>query len=189
MDVSVGIGTYGDESWVRLARHRALPSSPVKVFHRHRGTLQEARNACLDTLRTEWVIFLDADDELEPGYVDAMAQGSADIRAPAVRYVPGPDPYVPRVVGHDHACSVDCLDDGNWIVIGACVRAQLIRDVGGWGPEDLYEDWALWRKLVKAGASVEAIPDAVYRAHVRPKSRNTPTRSKRVKWTREIQAA
>jgi hypothetical protein len=92
-------------------------------------------------------------------------------------------------VGHSHACSADCLTEGNFIVIGACVRTQLLRDAGGWGSEPLWEDWAAWRRVVAAGGTVEAIPDAVYKAHVREGSRNnTLDRHERVELHRQIAA-
>lgn len=176
MDVTVCISTYGDPEWVRLAE-RAIASarSQAPVIHRHGSTLANARNEALALVDTEWVVHLDADDELEPGYIEAMAAGSADLRAPAVRYVRGASsrlPYVPRVFGHEHDCDAACLPDGNWLVIGTAVRTELLRAAGGWREWDVYEDWDAFLRCWLAGGSVEAIPEAVYRAHVRPDSRN-----------------
>jgi GT2 family glycosyltransferase len=159
---------------VELAERRALKSAPDAI-HVHGDTLAEARNAGLAQVDTEWVVFLDADDELAPGYMDAMATGFADLRAPSVRYVKGSrtqDPYVPQVAGHTHACTGECLPEGNWLVIGAAARTDLLRSVGGFREWDCYEDWDLWLRCWLAGATVEAIPSAEYVAHVRPDSRN-----------------
>lgn len=176
-DVTVVIGTFGSRHWAELAWSRAEPSVPegIPVYHVHHETLAKARNEALGLVETEWVIHLDADDELEPGYVDALLGGSADLRAPAVRYVHGGrerPPYVPRVAGHDHDCTAECLRGGNWLVVGTLARAQQLRDVGGWREWDAYEDWDLWLRCWLAGATVEAIQEAVYRAYVRTKSRN-----------------
>lgn len=179
MDLTVAVATYGAPSWEALATERAIPSAEaegVEVVYAHRDTLQNARNAALDSVTTEWVVFLDADDELEPGYVAAIEAGSADLRAPAVSYVrpyhPPRRPGMPKVAGHRHACTADCLPQGNWLVIGTAVRAQMVRDVGRWHDWACYEDWDLWLRCWQAGATVEAIPKAVYRAHVRFDSRN-----------------
>lgn len=178
MDVTVAVATFGEPAWADLARQRAIPSATalgVPVVHAHRGSLHEARNAALDQVATEWVCHLDADDELEAGYFDAMAAGTADLRAPSVRYVRrrrAQDPYVPRVAGHAHDCSAECLAFGNWLVIGTLVRAELARTVGGWRDFPWSEDWDLWVRCWQAGATVEAVPAAVYRAHVRADSRN-----------------
>lgn len=176
MEVTVCVGTYGDKSWIEAAQ-RAIESArqQAPVIHVHGDTLAQARNQALNQVTSEWVIHLDADDELEPGYVDALTRGTADLRAPAVRYVKdgmARSPRVPCVAGHRHDCTGPCLPSGNWLVVGSAVRADLARSVGGWWEEPIYEDWSLWLRCWKAGATVEAIPDAVYRAHVRPDSRN-----------------
>lgn len=178
MDVTVAVATYGDQSWVDLASKRAVPSANalnVPVVHVHGSALHEARNTALDVVATEWVVFLDADDELVPGYLDAMAAGAADLRAPSVTYVrkgrPAPA-RMPRVSGHRHDCTADCLEWGNWLVIGTAARAQMLRDVGGWRDFPWSEDWDLWVRCWQAGATIEPIPNAVYRAHVRHDSRN-----------------
>jgi glycosyltransferase involved in cell wall biosynthesis len=161
--------------------------------HAHAGTLHDARNQALAMVETEWVIHLDADDELEPGYVDTLAAGAADLRAPSVRYVRhGRErrPWMPQVSGHSHACEAACLRDGNWLVIGTMARAQLIRDVGGWRDFPWSEDWDVWLRCWLAGATVEAVPAAVYRAHVRPDSRNrAPAREARLAAHQAIVAA
>ncbi len=196
LDVSVATGTYGDAAWEELAAARAGASVPPGVawIHVHGEALHDARNAALEQVRTDHVVFLDADDELEPGFLDAMATGTADLRAPAVRYVKPSGrahaPYVPRVAGHTHDCTADCLHDGNWLVIGTCARTQLLRDAGGFRDFPWSEDWDLWLRCWRAGATVEAIPTAVYRAHVRPDSRNrAPDRAARLAAHHAIYAA
>lgn len=178
MDVTVVVGTFGAIEWAHLAWERAIPSAEalgVRVLHAHADTLHEARNAGLAEVQTEWVCFLDADDALEPGYFDAMATGTAQLRAPAVRYVRKSRvgiPRVPKVWGHTHDCVADCLAEGNWLCIGTVAPASMLRVLGGFHDYPLYEDYDLWARCWKAGATVEAIPQAVYRAHVRNDSRN-----------------
>lgn len=180
MDVTVAVATFGEASWVRLAETRALPSARalgVPTVHVHEATLHDARNAALAQVRTEWVIHLDADDELETGYIAAMDTATADVRAPAVRYVRGygdrsAPARMPKVAGHTHDCTADCLPYGNWLVIGAAVRAQLVRNVGGWRDFAWSEDWDLWLRCHLAGATFEPVPAARYRAHIRRHSRN-----------------
>lgn len=178
MDVTVVVATYGGPEWVRLAWERAIPSAEalsVPVLHAHADTLHEARNAGLANVKTEHVCFLDADDALEPGYFDAMATSDAMLRVPSVRYVRNArlhPPKMPRVWGHEHDCRAECLEHGNWLVIGTVAPTSLINLVGGFRDYDLYEDWDLWVRCWKMGATIEAVPAAVYRAHVRNDSRN-----------------
>lgn len=196
MDLTICVATFGDASWVELAERRALPSARsfgVPVVHVHGATLHDARNAALDQVETEWVVHLDADDELEAGYLDALGSGAADLRAPAVRYVrptSAAAPYVPKVAGHRHACAAECLPNGNWLVVGSLVRAQMVRDVGGWRDFPWSEDWDLWLRCWLSGATVEAIPSAIYRAHVRADSRNrAPDRAAKLAAHRAIYEA
>lgn len=175
MDLTVCIGTFGSDEWVETAQraiHSAEPQAPV--IHVHGDTLHGARNAALAQVETEWVVHLDADDELEPGYVDAMSRGTADVRGPMARYVKGRQSrlWQPRVAGHRHDCTADCLPDGNWLLIGAAVRTDLVRRAGGWNDFPWSEDWDTWIRCWKTGATFELIPDAIYRAHIRMDSRN-----------------
>lgn len=178
-DVTVVVATFGEEHWRTLAHARAIPSVEalgLPYIHVHGDTLHGARNAGLDEVTTTHVIHLDADDELEAGYMEAMAASEADVRAPAVRYIhtggSAQTPRMPRVSGHSHDCVAACLPWGNWLVVGALARAQLLRDVGGWRDFTWSEDWDLWLRCHLAGASIEAVPAAIYRAHVRLGSRN-----------------
>lgn len=176
MELTAVIGTFGHRQWMQTAR-RAIASAEalgLPVIHHHGFDLADARNKALAKVETEWVVHLDADDELEPGFVEAIEAGSADLRAPSVRYVrAGREraPWMPQVAGHTHTCEAECLRDGNWLVIGTVLRteiAQMIR----WRDWPVYEDWDFFQRCWLAGATVEGIPDAIYRAHVRPDSRN-----------------
>lgn len=175
VDCSCVIGTFGSSEWKELARTRAIPSAEaqgIPVIHVHDETLAASRNAGLAQVETERVIHLDADDELEEGYVEAMGKGTADVRGPIVRFMPRGGLWQPRVYGHHHDCTVECLFSGNWLVIGSAVRTQMVRDAGGWRDFHWSEDWDLWLRCMKLGATFELIRDAIYIAHVRPDSRN-----------------
>ena len=175
--MTIAVATFGDSEWAKLAFNRAIPSATaqgVPVVYRHEDNLADARNACLKMVPTEWVIFLDADDELEPGYVEAMGKGTADVRGPVARYIRGgrSNLWQPRVYGHSHDCGAECLSDGNWLLIGSAVRTSVLRAAGGWREFNWSEDWDTWIRCWKRGATFELISDAIYRAHVRPDSRN-----------------
>jgi hypothetical protein len=178
VDVSVVV-PYTDEVWRGLAYRRAVPSAKalgLNVIDGYGPTLHEARNNGLAAVQTEWVVHLDADDELEAGYVEAMTSGTADVRAAAVRYIHSgrraEEPRMPTVAGHRHTCVAECLPYGNWLVVGAAVRTALVRQVGGWRDFPWSEDWDLWLRCHLAGATFEPIHGAIYRAHVRANSRN-----------------
>jgi glycosyltransferase involved in cell wall biosynthesis len=188
---TVVVGTFGDGSWRWLAQERAIPSAAgqAPVIHVHGETLAQARNEALTRVETEWVVHLDADDELAPDYVERMLEGSAAIRAPAVRHVwPNwqSEPEVPRVWGHEHDCVAECLRAGNYCCIGTMYRTELARKVG-WEEFGWSEDWAFAAGCWQAGGTVESIPAAVYVAHHRRRSRNRVPREVGLKWHRAIE--
>src|SRR3954451_23230874 len=118
MDATVIIPVFGDvELWTKIAQpavRSALDQGwPALVVAG--TTLAGARNRGLDLAATEWVVMLDADDELELGYRGAAERraGDADLLVPSVRYVTdmgaAAPPRIPRVSGHQHDCGADCL--------------------------------------------------------------------------------
>jgi Glycosyl transferase family group 2 len=192
--ITVVVATFGDDSWREIAG-RAIVSAKdqAPVIHIHGDTLADARNKCVDAVETEYMIHLDADDTLLPGYVNAMLLGSADVRVPKVRSMHNNhrEPYNPCVSGHQHLCGPDCLPEGNYIVVGAAVRTELVRAVGGWWPEPIYEDWSLWLRCYRHGATFEHIPEAIYGWHRMPSSRNHtgPAYDYRNQWHHRIRSS
>jgi glycosyltransferase involved in cell wall biosynthesis len=183
--VSIVVATFGDPRYRRMAETVAIPSARATgcpVIPVHGDTLHGARNEGLARVETPWVVHLDSDDELEPKYVAAMLAGAGDVRVPRVRYVtagePEPDPIMPKVVGPRHrrhpACTQACLVDGNWVVVGAMYRTDLVRQVGGWR-DFLWEDWDLTLRCHLARAVILPCPDAIYRAIRRSGSRGQYT--------------
>ena len=195
MNIAVIIATCGDQKWGKLASERAYPSADgqcstrpsVTIRHYPELSLAQARNAAAWDAPIDdqtFFCFLDADDELEPGYLAAMElawmRGAittdwAPLLVPAVRYVGPPRP-------DDVPASIP--NRGRWpalneCVIGTLVRAELFRQVGGFRdysgdltPLSIYEDWDLFLRCYDAGAQLVYVEEAVYRAHVNPQGRN-----------------
>lgn len=178
MDVTVCVGTFGTDEWWQQGHEtakRTAEAFSVPACHVHGETLHEARNEALAEVQTEWTCFLDADDELERRYFDHIETAQADIRVPSVRYVRNgfdQGERMPQVAGHHHNCTAKCLPWGNWIVIGAVARTEILKGVGGFRDFPWSEDWDLWVRCYQAGATIEPVHRAVYRAHVHQNSRN-----------------
>ena len=125
-------------------------------------------------------LFLDADDELAPGYLDAMTRALEQERGgdphltatllltPAVQYVRRGRPGRPQF--NDRGIP---LTDDNWLVVGTLIRKKLFERSEGFSdyPHG-FEDWSLWAKAWKAGARIVKVPDAVYVCHVNPHSKH-----------------
>lgn len=178
--VSVIVATYGDDRWSDLAARRALPSaraaierrgatSEILSAHRADGTLATIRNELAGMAQGEWLCFLDADDELEPGYLDALLAPDrwGHLRAPAIRYVtPGTTPDPITLEDRDMRTMNPC-------VIGTLIRREMFHAAGGFWGERAWEDWSLFRRAWLLGATIEHVRAAVYTVHVDPAGRNS----------------
>lgn len=197
LNVSIVVSTFGEEKWKLEAANRALPNAysfGVPVYYNHGITLHETRNAGLEKVETEFVCFLDADDELAPDYFEHMSQVDGDLRPPSVNHVYDHQTFMPRVVGlkgaHQHVCRSECLTDGNWLVVGTVARTNLIKRVGGWKEWGNWEDWELWLRCWIAGATITPVPKAVYRAYSTSQGRNkAKTREENTKIYHQIRRA
>lgn len=173
--IAIVIATYGDLAWGTLAMKRAFASTKdqwmdeVILDHYEDLSLGAARNAAAERTDCDWLCFLDADDELEEGYIEAMRDvlplDDRSILAPMVRSVPGTKP---PIFPNRHVP----ITDLNHCVIGTLVPRSLFRAVGGFGEEKIYEDWALWLRCLRAGATIQYVEGAVYRAFSHAYGRN-----------------
>ena len=190
MTISCVVGTFGSHSWKNMAEKRAIPSTAsqgfLEVLHVHDETLAIARNRGALHAKGKWLLFLDADDELAPGFVDRMIESMNHQRqrpalfTPAVCYAHGnvrPKPKIwPRMD----------FKVGNWCVIGTLIERSLFQKLGGFREYLLYEDYALWAMAAEAGAEVFEVPEAVYIAHHARLSRNRSRPQERVYWHQRI---
>lgn len=182
MDISILIPSYGEPVWEEMAETRALPSAmaqnahEVLIDHDPTGTIASVRNGLAEKATGDWLLYLDADDELGPGYIAAMqrAYGQGRIRdgippllTPAVSYVTKGRRQMARFLpGSD-------LSKNNYLVVGTLVERDLFLSVGGFSdyPHG-FEDFSLWSKCWRAGAKVIQVRRAVYIAYVNLESKH-----------------
>lgn len=194
--ISVVIATYGAEQWMVMAEERALPSAvaqdtcEVRISDSPDGTRASSLNIAAAGTTGDWLIFLDADDELAPGYIGAMRRALEQhpdgkvLFTPAVQQIrkgrPGNPFFFPE-------CS---LETGNWLVIGTMVSSALFNEVGGFHehPHGL-EDWNFFARCVRAGARIVRVRDAVYRAFVNPQSEHHKLQRRRAEYMEAYEVA
>lgn len=186
--ISVCIASFGTDEWKDRAWQHAYPSTigqgaEVIVYHDPNGTVASSRNQAAQQAHGDWLVFLDADDQLGEGYIEAM-QRAAD----------GPALYLPQTSFASYSANnraypprfmPDCsLRDGNPMIIGTMLPREMFLEVGGFTENvALYEDWMLFAQLWKQGAPVVKVPDATYVAYMRRRSRNRSVSAReRIYW-------
>jgi glycosyltransferase involved in cell wall biosynthesis/peptidoglycan/xylan/chitin deacetylase (PgdA/CDA1 family)/SAM-dependent methyltransferase len=144
----------------------ALRARRTAVVRTENQGLAKARNAALARARGEYVCFLDADDALEPTFLERTAALlEADPRLTfASTWL--------RNFGTDTSlwtperCDLTTLLAEDTVLTAALVRRQAVVDVGGFDatmPAMGYEDWALWLTLVERGARGAIVREPLFR--------------------------
>jgi len=177
--VSVIVPTFGDRSvWNPMAmeavasvcRQKRIPDELIRI---HRDNLHKARNEGGFAASSDWLIFLDADDELEPDYIQAMMEGQGDLRWPRVRYLSGRvrnEQALPEAI----KLPEKNLLSGNYMVIGTMIRRAQFVKLGGFPDYESWEDWALYLRCWIDKAVIWHCHGAIYRCHQRVGSRVSP---------------
>jgi GT2 family glycosyltransferase len=168
-----------------VADRLAEASPRVRVIHRatNSGGCGTPRNNGADAARGEWIVFLDSDDVLPPGAVDALRAAArrhgADVVAglcvrkvlPEGREVPWqPDLFTAESVHDGIAGRARTLWDT--LSVNKLYRRAFLTGKGIRFPDGAvhYEDFVFTGRLYAAAPRFAVIPDTVYVWHARPKA-------------------
>lgn len=171
-DVAVVVPTFGSDEWRSLGDYTALRVDQLQtqrpeVIRVHGETLLEARNYAIQCAPSyDWLVFLDADDDLDPQFVEAVSlyDGDSDILQTAVRgfhWTPDNEREWIDPVPTLHKQKYP-LKSQNYLTIGSPIRAATFLQVGGFDDWPVLEDWALWLKAYNAGARFDELYEAIY---------------------------
>lgn len=131
------------------------------VRHDVNRGLASARNTGINLAATEWILPLDADDELIPGAVAGLlaVEDEADVIYGNLVYRQDRTVLRPnRDIRPEHFLS------GNQLAGCSLYRKSFWEKVGGYDEErrEYFEDWLYWGKLAKAGARFRWVDVNVY---------------------------
>jgi peptidoglycan/xylan/chitin deacetylase (PgdA/CDA1 family)/2-polyprenyl-3-methyl-5-hydroxy-6-metoxy-1,4-benzoquinol methylase len=167
---AVVVDDGSDDGTAQLVASLASRDPRIRLVREQHGGVSRARNAGIARARAEWLLFLDADDLLDPGALGALLAAIT----PDVDLVMGE--YV-RVApsGQRHSGSrLPETDDWFEVLAARCptaihaclVRRSVVEDVGCFDTELVTcEDWDLWQRVVRTGGGVAVVhePVALYR--------------------------
>lgn len=148
---------------------QTLPPSRVIVERdTERQGAATTRNHALSKVDTDWVAFLDDDDELYPHHLKTLARhvklSTVDVVYPGYDVAGGPDPVNCFNIPFDGSL----LQQRNFIPVTTLCRTSKVRDVGGFQdyPDengDPCEDWGLWLAMHADGAKFAHVPVKTWR--------------------------
>lgn len=162
-------------------RQTRLPDEVHVALDVDRKGAAATRNRAWRAATTEWVAFLDDDDELYPDHLRLLLEnaGRADLVYSWFDVPQAPDPLAVRVNGQlrspfgvefgvEQATYIQ--GEGNFIPVTVLVRRDLLEDADGFPeprserwPHRECEDWGLWRELLDLGARFQHVPERTWR--------------------------
>jgi len=120
------------------------------------------RNRALNLVTTEYVAFLDDDDELGPLHIELLMEEiqrtNADLVYPWFTVVGGTDP----LGAFGKPFDAESIQIANYIPVTVLARTQKVREAGGFvdrvsdGPP--CEDWGCWLKMLENDAKFVHLP-------------------------------
>ena len=156
--IIVNDGSTNETDVTELER-LAKTDARIRVFHQENGGQSKAKNHAIRESKTEMIVFLDADDLIEPFYVEYLYD--------ALKKHPQAGWSYMDLVGFEAVEYVWCkpfsagrMTFNNILVNSAAFRKQLLEDVGYFSEVEKYydEDWALYLKLLAKGVHPVHIP-------------------------------
>jgi GT2 family glycosyltransferase len=160
---------------------------PVKLVRQRNRGVGAARNRGASEARGELLVFLDADDVLEPTYV-ARCLAALAAEGPEVAYAYTQMRYFGDQDGiHESgAFSRRNVLRGNLVNASAMMRVSAFRAAGGYSPafRDAWEDHELWVRMFSLGYRGVLVPEPLlrYRRHGRTRNSLTESEQRALDW-------
>lgn len=177
MDQSITVCIPSIPKRLKYLTERALPSVlkqtvPVAdiaiATDYNRIGAWDARNRATRMARTEWVGFLDDDDELMPHHFETLLKAATENNADVVwgwfDVVGGTDPFPMHRgrqwdINDPHIFPITCMVRRELIELSGAQFLVDTHNLGDWHAQD----FPFWKALYDAGAKFFAIPDTTWK--------------------------
>jgi len=162
-----------DESVLVAKKH------PVRVIEQPNSGVARARNRGAAEARGEYIVFLDADDVLQPTFVEHCFRALRDSRA-AYAYTAVEKFGLQSGLLHTKPFVGRELFDGNFVPVTTLLEKRVFLDAGGFDATwSAHEDHELWARLFVRGQSGVYVDEPLLRYRFHGSSRNTLTDAQR----------
>ena len=168
--IVVDDGSYDSESMNILDTLKS--DAEIKVFHKNNGGLASARNFGIANAESEFIVPLDADDLLQPSFVECcLAQFDSD---PVLSIVA----TEVKLFGTKNASmSFPKITKTNMLVMNCLVATAMFRreaweSVNGYNENMTfgYEDWDFWLSCIEIGLKFHRIQQELFFYRIKEKS-------------------
>lgn len=130
----------------------AKKDSRIKVFHKDNGGASTARNKAIELTSTEIIVTLDADDLIEPTYLECIYWSLYCNPQASWTYTDSVG-FNTKEYLWNKSFSSEVMKSENILCYSAGFRKKDLLEVGGYDnfAKFYFEDWTLWLKLLKKG--------------------------------------
>lgn len=124
------------------------------------------KNRGLEKVTTEWVAFLDDDDQFKPEHLQRLSQVAEESGADVVYSIPEVpgSTFVASEPMYGRPFDADVLRQRSYIQTTSLVRTKLVQQSGGFQcpAGSNYDDWGCWLALLDAGARFVHLPEPTF---------------------------
>ena len=144
------------------------PNSNEVVIRQENSGVVKARNRLINEVHSDFLVFLDPDDEFEPDYISEAVKILEADRSVEIVF--------PDVSIHDEIqgtisvrktgpFDINILNQVNTIPMSSIISSRLIKDLGGFSLDFLNgpEDWDLWVRAALSNANARHLPIVGYK--------------------------
>ncbi|MFB5674649.1 glycosyltransferase [Paenibacillus terreus] len=149
--IIVNDGSTNNED-VSILLDIAKKDSRIKVHHKDNGGAATARNKAIELTSTDIIVTLDADDLIEPTYLECIYWSLYCNPQASWTYTDSTGFASKEYLWNKHFSS-EVMKSENILCYSAGFRKKDLLEVGGYDSfaKFYFEDWTLWLKLLKKG--------------------------------------
>lgn len=145
----------------------------LSTTHQSGGYCAIAKNISINAALEhdpDYIVLLDSDDYLDPQYTIQSLRSIGDASwITTYGQVLDSDTVIKPIQN----LSVEDMRYSNGLTSWALIRSEVIRDIGGYDENLLYEDYDLWIRLLKKGYHYKVIEEPLYYYRVHEKSKTS----------------